>query len=757
MTHAGLFGIESIPVKLTTGFIRTGLLSLAVLVTAPPAAAAQTMAPAEAEPVTPSGQAARLPAGARIKLDGLLDEPVWRTVPPITGLRQREPGQGVPATERTEVSVLYDDGTLYIGVNAYDSEPDKIIARILQRDRVMRGGFGGRPQFGGDDAIAILFDPFHDHRNALIFATNPNGAQFDALLTDEGREFNIDWRAVWRVAAKKTARGWSAEFAIPFRTLRYPNNNTDEPWGFNVFRMIRRKNEQVLWTAWTRDGGGFQRVSLAGHLHELKDLPRPGLNLELKPFTLSGATQKRQDAGNIQTDSRFDAGLDLKYEVKPGLLLDLTANTDFAQVEVDDQQVNLTRFSLFFPEKRDFFLENAGIFNFGVSQGFGPPPILLFFSRRIGISSDGEIPVIGGARLTGRAGAQTVGFLNVVTDEKFDQPRTNFSVARVKRDVGGSGYIGAIVTDRRNSAENNTVAGVDWSLWPTAILNFQGFAARSRTSGQGGEDNAYRLGLDYTADHIGFFASHLFIGPEMTAATGFITRSDVRINNGFFRVTARPELIGLRQIRISASGNYVTHADWELQDWEAGPRLTFEWNSGERLNFNYQKNFTRLDEGFSLADGVDVAAGDYDGWKVEGSFNTSTNRTVSIRSQASFERFFDGDLFSTSGAVQLTPGSHLSVNMSIRHNDVDIPAGSFTADIYAMRLGYAFTPRLTANALIQYNSLDNLISTNVRLNFIHRPGSDIFLVFNETRGDNISTSRLQDRGVIMKVTYLGRI
>ena len=399
-----------------------------------------------------------------LRIDGLLDERAWEAAARATGFRQREPSEGDPATERTEVLVLFDDATLYIGIHAHDRSPEEIIARILQRDKIMiASSFEGGLEFTSDDAIAILFDPFHDHRNGVIFGTNANGAEFDALITDEGREFNADWRGVWEVSAQRTPEGWSAEFAIPFRTLRFPQAS-GEPWGFNVYRIIRRKNEEVLWSSWSRSNEGFERVSRAGHITGLSDLPRPGLNLELKPYALGGAEQERDAAARLDTDQQMELGLDVKYEVRPGLLLDGTINTDFAQVEADDQQVNLTRFSLFFPEKRDFFLENSGIFEMGWRSFFEPPPFLLFFSRQIGISDDGAIPILGGLRLTGRAGQQTVGLINVVTDEKFGEPRTNFAVARVKRDVGSAGYVGAMATDRRNGNDWNSTGGLDSRL-----------------------------------------------------------------------------------------------------------------------------------------------------------------------------------------------------------------------------------------------------------------------------------------------------
>jgi hypothetical protein len=332
----------------------------------------------------PSVKAVRLaPRSEELRIDGRLDEAAWARTDPAGQLRQREPQEGAFATETTEVRVLYDAHNLYVGVLARDREPARVIARILQRDKLMQpGGFDGRHEFAGDDGVAILLDPFRDRRNAVVFATNPNGAEFDALITDEGPTFNADWRGVWRVAAQRLDDGWSAEFEIPFRTLRYPQA-AEQTWGFNVVRMIRRKNEEALWAAWARDEG-FHRVSRAGRLEGLAALPRSGMNLEVKPFGLAGGTH---EAGK-SVAGRADVGLDAKWEVRPGIVLDATVNPDFAQVEADDQQVNLTRFDLFFPEKRDFFLENAGIFEFG-TRGFGEtPPFLLFFSRRIGIKEE---------------------------------------------------------------------------------------------------------------------------------------------------------------------------------------------------------------------------------------------------------------------------------------------------------------------------------------------------------------------------------
>jgi hypothetical protein len=307
--------------------------------------------------------------------------------------------------------VLFDSTTLYVAVQAFDSRPSEVIARILARDQVMFvEPFSGLLNFASDDGVAILIDAFRDRRNALVFATNANGAEFEAQITDQGREVNVAWRTVWRVAATRTDSGWSAELEIPLRSIRHPDDG--RAWGINVYRIIRRKNEHVLWRSWSRDNAGFLKVSEAGELPGIRGLGHEAVAVDIKVSAIGRAV--RGDVDGRRTPA--DGALDLKYEMRPGVTLDATANTDFAQADVDDVQINLTRFDLFFPEKRDFFLENAGVFEFGTRGVFEPPPWLMFFSRRIGISDSGVIPVLGGARLTGREGAQTFGLLHMQTD-----------------------------------------------------------------------------------------------------------------------------------------------------------------------------------------------------------------------------------------------------------------------------------------------------------------------------------------------------
>jgi hypothetical protein len=470
--------------------------------------------------------------------------------------------------------------------------------------------------------------------------------------------------------------------------------------------------------------------------------------------------------------------LDVKTELRPGLVLDLTLNTDFAQVEVDDVQVNLTRFDLFFPEKRHFFLENAGIFEFGIPGFGGPPPLLLFFSRRIGISPEGEVPILGGARLTGRAGGQTLGFLNVTTDQRGAVPVENFAVARVKRDLGERDYIGLMVTDRRRVGAlpeaafegiepgqdpdlldpANTVLGVDGSYWLTDRLQFLGFAVRSFTEGPGGDDGAYRAALDYTSDPFGFLLQHLTIEPGLTTRSGFTLRTDLRQTQGFFRLSPRPRALGLRRVDVRFSGSYLSRTDGAFQEWSGGVTVLPQWDTGDRADFGYTAGDVRVDEPFMLAGRVAVDAGRYraDTWSWRAS--TTSARAVSASHNGRRQELFGGRLLALGAGLRIAPHPRFSTGLDYTRNDIALPGGGFTADIGTARLGFAFSTRLTSDLLLQYNSLTERVSTNFRVNFIHRPGSDLFVVLTEERGDGIDDPwGLQDRGFVVKLTWLQRL
>jgi hypothetical protein len=724
------------------------------LAACPLLAALLLAAPPPAPPVAPLALRAVRVAGP-VHVDGVLDDPAWAAAPVASGFRQREPREGAPATETTEVRVVYDRDTLYVGVLARDREPDRVIGRILERDEVMTQGLDNAATFAGDDVVALTLDTFDDHRNAFLFATNPNGAELDALVTDESPTLNLDWRTVWKVAARRTAEGWSAEFAIPFRSLRYPRSESPQAWGFDVERIVRRRNEDDLWSAWSRAEGGLNRVSRAGILEGLQDLPRSPFNVELKPFGLAGVTWPPTADGPPASAGETRLGADLKWEVKPGLVLDATARPDFAQVEADDQIVNLTRFEVFFPEKRDFFLENAGIFDFGTRGSFETPPFLMFFSRRIGILGDAEVPVLGGLRLSGRPGKQTVGLLDVLTDNTVGAPRTNFGVLRLKRDVGERGYVGGMLTDRRTSEGSETDFGADASLWATARLNLQGFAART-TRSDGVADPAFRGAAEYQADPVYLYGEYLQIGRDAQTGMGFVTQTDVRRASGKAQYTFRPPVPGLRAIAAYVGGKRETRIDGAPLDADAFAGFSVGLDSGDGLTVTRVLGSIDLDGGFDLAGRIPVTPGHYGLRDTEATLFTSGNRAVSGALNASLQHIWDGDLSALGGTLSLKGGSHLSLSASYTRSAASLPGGSFVAHVTGLRLGWAFSTRLSTQVYAQYNSLERRFVGNFRLRFIYRPGSDLYIVFNEERGGPGDPRALVARGVAVKLSCLVR-
>ncbi|MGD8698603.1 MAG: DUF5916 domain-containing protein, partial [Gemmatimonadales bacterium] len=603
--------------------------------------------------------------------------------------------------------------------------------------------------------IEVILDSFRDRRNAYYFATNPRGVLVDGLITDESEDIDLNWDAVWDVRATTTTEGWTAEFEIPLRSIRFPARDGRQTWGFNVQRVVARKNEQSLWTSWSRDNQGLNRVSRAGELTGLESLPG-GLDLYIKPYVLgeAGRDYIEEPDGDVAWDGAI--GLDAKLGLASGQVLDLTINTDFAQVEADDEQVDLTRFNLFFPEKREFFLENAGIFEFG-SAGFRVPDILLFFSRRIGLAEGQTVPILGGGRFTGRAGRQTLGFLNVVTgkEEDLGAPVTNFTVGRIKRDVGQRSYVGGIVTSRlEEGGVSNVAGGVDWNFWFTGQMVLEGFYARTSDSGPGGEDYSLKATLDYTGDWLGWRFEHLEIGPEMLPGIGFIRRHDIATTSGSIRFTPRPPINGLRKIDIRNSFDYIASVSTRgLLDrrWEID--ISPELDSGDEGGVELVYEFQRLDSEFELAPDVIVPPGDYETWTVDFELGTSPARPVSLELGGGFGGFWGGERWGAGAEIAFN-SPHIGFALSYDHNDVDVPDGAFTTDLVRGRLKLAANTRLFGNALLQYNSQSGSFSANLRIDWIHRPGSDLFIVFNERRDIVGSRWNPDSRAFIVKLTYL---
>src|SRR5688572_14497320 len=545
-------------------------------------------------------------ASQPIRVDGRLDEELYKTTAAITDFVQQEPDEFKPATEKTEAWIFFDDDNIYISARNWESHPERRVANEMRRDT---------NQLRQNDSFGVLLDTFHDKRNGYIFYANAIGGLADSQVTDEGPP-NVDWNTVWEVRTANFDGGWTIEMAIPFKSLRY-QPGTDQVWGVNLRRVVRWKNEWSYLAQVPRAQTTFRgllKVSLAGTLEGLQ-VPSGSTNLELKPFALAGITTDNTVSPRLDNDRTGRIGGDVKYGITQNITADLTINTDFAQVEVDEQQVNLTRFNLFFPEKRDFFLEGLGTFAFawrasaGLGAGSGDTPYL-FFSRRIGLDQSRVIPIVAGGRATGKAGKFTFGAINVQTDDD-DAARiesANFTVLRAKRDILRRSSIGGMFTHRTATpgrAGTNDGYGVDAALSFYQNVRFDAYLAATRTEGRDGDNLSYRGLFDYVGDKYGVQAERLVVEPNFLPEIGFVRRTDMRRNFGMARYSPRPRSIpNLRKLTTQASLNYLTNNQDRLDTREASGRFEAEFTNSDLFSVVYTDSFERLVRPFAIATGV---------------------------------------------------------------------------------------------------------------------------------------------------------
>lgn len=724
-------------------------------------------APAAAQPKSLEAR----PASSPVVLDGVLDEKAWADAAVGTGFVQREPDTGKPESQRTEVRVVYSPTTLYVGISLYDDEPGRIIHKEMQRDQPL----------WRDDAVDVVLDTFDDKRNAYLFETNPNGARTDALITEEGRDFNLNWNGVWDVAAKRTAEGWFAEMAIPFTTLRF--DPKAEAWGFNVLRYMRRRAEQSFWAPILLDAD-VKRVSRYGRLTGIRDV-REGWNLNVKPFVTGALKTSLSPAGEYVDDDSVDFGGDVKWGIARALSLDLTVNTDFAETEVDDLQTNLTRFSLFQSEKREFFLENAGIFefgpgavgnglvtamsvgalSFGASGSSGTAPLMkVFHSRRIGIGPAGEeVPIDFGGRVTGRLGDWNLGLLDVQTDTADllggtgEVPRTNFATMRVSRNFGERSTAGMVFTQRAEEGNTNRVFGLDLHLRPTKQFAVDAYGAVSDNTEEGAEsDWSGSVVATWNGSVWHAQAGWVRVGEDFDPEVGFLLRRGVDRYNA--RVTSEPWL------RTRSILNLHFEADAQVYYGVDGRKQTEEYRldlfglrttgAAEAKAF-VTETFDSLTEPFQIAPGVVIPPGDYRFDAAGLSFLTHSSKPVSVEGQVLAGEFYDGNRQSGNLLLRLRPNRFLRSETTVELNKVSLSTGEFTAKVFRERLALALNPKLLANLYLQYNDLAQVASLNFRFNWNYRPGSDVFLVYNQTwLAPSLSNLTRKDRQLMLKVTYL---
>ncbi|MBI2823024.1 MAG: carbohydrate binding family 9 domain-containing protein [Acidobacteria bacterium] len=688
------------------------------------------------------------------KIDGILSERAWGEADAAKGFVQKDPKEGEPATEGTEVRVLHDGKNLYFGIRCLDSNPGGIVARELRRDN----------DFANDDSISIIIDTFHDHRNAFLFRTNPRGTQYDALITEEGRDITVSWDEKWEVETRIDETGWTAEFQIPMKSIRFSASGQNSAFGIDFERVIRRKNELTYWNNSSRNFS-FNQVSQAGHLGGITEA-KSTLRVRVKPYV--NGRIARSGGINRKTNYLADIGLeDLKYPITPGLTLDATINTDFAQTEVDDQIINFDRVPVFFPEKREFFLEGAGIFEFGVTRGEsigraeGTPQIKLYHSRTIGLSKDGKaIPIRAGAKVTGKLGDKfTLGALDAQTDEHGGRPGDNFAVFRLKREILSRSSLGMFLTSRQaEGGDFNRLIGMDQNLVLFQHMKVTGFLGRSFTDGVPDKQWVGATGISWEDDFFNTGFNYSVVEKNFQTDLGFLSRVGVRKYEPRFGIFPRPRNSKtIRQFEFSfLLEHFVRLDDGELDTQQLHFNNFINFQDGSQLRAPPHRQVENLSRPLRLPGGLLVPPGRYAWWffPVTYVFNPARKITGSLQYRHEKDYYGKGgrrQQFQIKPVTKLT--SRFSTEMEYILNRVRLPRGQ-QESFHQMnsRINYAFSRKWLTSTLIQYNSVGGLLGLNFRLNYIYKPGNNLFIVFNNFTTDRGEFTEL-DRSLVVKFTH----
>jgi len=680
-----------------------------------------------------------------IKVDGILDESFWQQPPSIDNLTQVEPYPGEAPTENTKVWLAHNKDFLYIAIRCEDSNPDRIVATEMKRDAMIRE----------NDNIEIILDTYHDQRNAYFFSTNPVGALVDGRITENQRP-SMEWDGIWNVRTHIDSTGWSVEFEIPFKTLGF-NPNISQ-WGFNISRYVAQNREASRWASPSLDVQTHQVVK-AGTITGINN-PSQGVGLDIKPYGLVGFTRDIYAPDQLKAD--YDGGADIFYRITSNLVSSTTINTDFAETEVDTRQVNLTRFALFFPEKRSFFLEDAGIFEFAKSEHMGPPgfnmggDIIPFFSRRIGLVDGTEVPIRIGEKLTGKIGRFDIGLLDVQTGRyDKDEPlpdglhyaSKNLFVGRIKANFLSQSYVGAMFTNGDPTGlTSNQVAGMDFKLATSNFLNrnknlsLMLFGSRTSTTGRDKRNNSYGGTISYPNDFLEFEYKWINIGENYNPALGFVPRPGVRISSVTAEVSPRPEALGIRQLSFEV--NYedyfsTLHQDWESKELRLNP-VRIQTESGDMIGYDYTRNEEQLFEPWTISYRNDVALpeGTYTFSAHKFFFFTSESRPFSVHADFGTGSFYSGTRHELGGELAWRKNRHFTTSISFEQNWIRLPGGDFNTSLVMYRLNYSFTPLITLDNFVQYDTETQNIGLQSRLRWIFTPGREIFVVLNNNWQEN---------------------
>lgn len=690
-----------------------------------------------------------------IRIDGILDEQAWYTAPVIANFTQSEPHDRLPASEHTEVRILQDDENIYFGFICYDKEPDKIIANEMKRDTYLTN----------DDYIALYLDTYHDHRNFYNFYTNPRGCLRDAIVTD-GRHYNSAWDGIWFARTSITKEGWIAEIRIPFYAIRFAENGKGM-WGVNFMRHIRRKRERDYWIPISRDLGfyGAWQASRFGEIEGIRAQSN-GRGLEMKPFAVGGVTRQYRP---LSTDRQSNQGIDARYSINPNMRAEFSYNTDFAQVEADQEIVNLSRFSIYYPEKREFFLENAGLYSaLGASSDLGGSNYLqYFYSRRIGLEDGERIPILGAARLSGKVGGYSLGVLNVqCADKAFINadnqirmiPGTNFAAVRVKRDIFQQSGVGALVLNKQSfPSRYNRLVAVDALMKFGAFLQVDGNIAKTISPENTSKNYAGEAHVNVLRRSISWRNSYLHIDPHFNPQMGYVWRDDIKRYRSSLFITHWINKYRVRDVSWGLYGGYMTNTlNRFISNYGSG-FVDCELSTGDLLSFRIMRDAERIHEGFDIRD-IHVHPGMYPEWSREVELESNESRCISGGINIEDSDYWSGKRRDIRLFNGLRPTAGLNMEMFYRFSRVTHPTASFNSNVLSSRVTYSFTTDIFAKSYIQWNELDKKISVNLLMNYRYCPGSDIYLVYNELWDpEGQGRMDIRDRVLLIKLTYLLRI
>lgn len=725
-----------------------------------PALAQEARAREDTTPLArPAIQAVRLAETEPLIIDGALDEAVWRRAEPATNFRQRDPNNGALATEQTEVRIAFDRDRLVLGVTCFDSEPDKLLGNQMQRDQ----------ELSADDRFMIGLDPYLDGRTGYFFEINPAGAMGDGIVSgpdsdDLGGNINKSWDGIWLARVRRTSQGWTAEVEIPFKTLNF--NASNDTWGANFQRTVRRKQEESLWFGWLRNEG-LLRMSNAGRVVGLTDISQ-GVGLDIKPYAI-GSVESAPGRGQSAALGNAEAGVDLFYNITPGLRANFTVNTDFAETEVDDRQVNLTRYPLFFPEKREFFLAGANYYEFSPTPDTPP-----FFSRRIGLVDGQPQSILFGTKLLGQVGAFDIGGLHVRTAEDDDRslPGEDFSVLRVRRRFGRQSYIGALYTrravlgDEADVEDRQTLAADITLSTPTfrGKYNLEGVAWFAHTTPLDGLDegnNAYGARMGFPNNPWSADMSFEEFGPAYETAVGFTPRRGFRRWNP--ELSYNPTLSGhplIRSFYFQVETELTTDLENGLvtREYSLTP-FDVNFHSGDGLSYEVQPVTERLERDFEISDGILLPVGSRYSWVEHRlSAELADRRPVSASVEYSAGGFFSGTRREIGVEMSVRPRRGINIGVEVEYNDVDLDEGSFITRVYRLDARTQFNPWISLANNIQYDSESRVVGWQMRFRWILKPGDDIFFVYTHNWLDDLDTARYRvlDRRAAMKIVRTWR-